>query len=380
LCRRARRRRPALAAHRRVAFNHPALLQVAAANAGALRELHACEQDEPRSGISVAETEALLLEAPLLEVLDTTLSYDITAADVGVLRAALRNAAPFGALRARRLHADLAVASAAEVVALAADVAAHAALRELTLEEAHLGAGGALDAVVDAALAGRLESVCFLTCGFPPASAPALARLLRSEALTTLEFSTMHFLDAPAAAVLAPALRGNATLTCLAVCNGSGVFDDADAAAALLGALTGHGSLRALLLCGNRVAAADQAAVGGALGALIAANAPALTQLEMSYCGLADVGLRPLFQALPRNTHLRALACMANDASAGFIADVALPAARACIANNGSLRRVDGAFGGGAAAHELHAELARRVAADAAAAAAAAQAAPGCAA
>jgi len=179
-------------------FEHAALLQVAAANAGALRELHVCEQHEPRSGISPAEAEALLLEAPLLEVLDTALSYDSTVADVGVLRAALRNAAPFGALRVRRLHADLAVASAAEVVALAADVAAHAALHELTVEEARLGAGGALDAVVDAALAGRLESVCFLTCGFPPppACAPSLARLLRSEALTTLEFSTMHFLDA----------------------------------------------------------------------------------------------------------------------------------------------------------------------------------------
>jgi hypothetical protein len=46
---------------------------------------------------------------------------------------------------------------------------------------------------------------------------------------------------------------------------------------------------------------------GAALGALVAANAPALTQLDVSESNLWDEGLRPLMRALRTNTHLRKL-------------------------------------------------------------------------
>jgi hypothetical protein len=348
-------------------FNHPALLQVAAANAGALRELRACEA-QPHSGFSLDEARALLRAAPLLEALGVNLGCNHTTVDAA--RAALRNEAPFGPLRVRTLRADLSAATPAAVAALAADAATHASLRGLTLSEAPLRSAAALDAVVDAALARRLERVSLYSCRLAPAAAPALARLLRSDALTELHCGgDQPFLDAPAVALLAPALRGNATLTSLTLCNAN-VFANARTGAALLGALTGHARLRVLRLGGNRVAPAHRAAAGGALGALLAANAAALTCLDVTLCVLGDVGLRPLLEALPRNAHLRELNCAHNGASADFAADVALPAVRA----NSSLRRTDTPFLGGAAdelERELARELARRVAADAAAAAAA---------
>jgi hypothetical protein len=135
-------------------------------------------------------------------------------------------------------------------------------------------------------------------------------------------------LDAPAAAVLAAALRANSTLTSLSL-NGAGVFQNAAAAAELLGALTGHASVQTFSLRDNRVADADQAAVGASLGALVAANTPALTQLHVRWCDLRDDGLRALFEALPHNTHLRELECSQNGMNEAFARDVLLPAVRA---------------------------------------------------
>jgi hypothetical protein len=85
----------------------------------------------------------------------------------------------------------------------------------VTLQDAPLHMPAVLDAVVDAALAGPLQRVALHSCGLSPASAPALARLLSCDALTFLDCSDHALLDAPAAAVLAAALRANATLTSL---------------------------------------------------------------------------------------------------------------------------------------------------------------------
>jgi hypothetical protein len=304
-----------------------ALLEVAATNAGALRELHASAA--PQSGFSVVEAEALCVAVPLLDVFATVLSC--YAADMQAVRRALRNEAPFGPLRVLHLDATLHRVDEADVVAFAADVAAHATLTGLSLLHTRLNTVAALDAVVDAALARRVQKVHFYYCDFSPASAPALARLLGSDALTSLANEGGDVVGALAARVLAAALRANATLTSLTLDN-AGVWHDPDAAAELLGALHGHTSLRVLDLGFNRVAA-DQAAL---LGALIAANAPALTELNVTMCWLGDDGLRPLFEALPHNTHLRALKCDGNQISDAFAADVLLPAVRA----NASLRKL----------------------------------------
>jgi hypothetical protein len=66
----------------------------------------------------------------------------------------------------------------------------------------------------------------------------------------------------------------------------------------------------------------------------VAANAHALTELDVAHNRLGDEGLRPLFEALPLNTHLRTLDVSWNDMNAAFAHDVLLPAVRA----NTSLR------------------------------------------
>ncbi len=70
----------------------------------------------------------------------------------------------------------------------------------------------------------------------------------------------------------------------------------------------------------------------------MAANAPALTELDVRSCELGDEGLRPLFDALPANTHLTSLDCRSNTLTEGFARDVLLPAVRA----NTSLRVFEG--------------------------------------
>jgi hypothetical protein len=318
-----------------VFVSHHALLRVVAANARALRELRIVCEDKA-SWLELDALRELLRAAPQLHVL--AVDAICTLEDVDAVCGALRNEAPFGPLRVKTLSALLEDADEAGVVAFAAAVGAHASLTGLELELAPLDTLAAADAVVDAVLARALQTVRFIECGFTPASAPALARLLGGGALTTLICEDVRALDVPAARVLAAALRANATLTSLTLGN-AGVFDDPAAAAVLLGALHGHASLRMLALFDNLLddEDGDAVAAGAALGALVAANAPSLTHLDVAFCDLGDDGMRPLLEALPQNTHLRSLECYGNGMSDAFARDVLLPAVRA----NASLRRLD---------------------------------------
>jgi hypothetical protein len=318
-----------------------ALLEVATANAAALRELRACHgvcndiQVNPAAATALllASAEALLRAAPQLRVLDA----DVRCNSVGAARRALRAEGLQAPLRIHALRVlEHAEAVEADVLALVEDMASHAWLQQLCLVRA-LPTLAALDAIVDAALTRRLTSLCFVNCGLNPASAPALARLLGGSALSELcawgAGDAAALLDAPAAALLAGALRANTTLTSLQL-EAVGLWRDMAAATTLLGALTAHPRLRALILRNNTEQEADRPAVGAALGALLAANAPALTELYVARCNLGDAGMAPLFEALPANTHLRTLKCGANDTTEAFAADVLLPAVRA----NASLR------------------------------------------
>ncbi len=59
-------------------------------------------------------------------------------------------------------------------------------------------------------------------------------------------------------------------------------------------------------------------AAGRALGALIAADTPALHELDAAGLMLEDIGMAPLLDALPRNNHLRVLNCELNRTSVAF--------------------------------------------------------------
>jgi hypothetical protein len=246
----------------------------------------------------------------------------------------------------------------------------------VTFEEVRLEADGALDALVGGMRSGDtgvVASVAFTRCALGRAPAPALARLLtgdgapkRLEVVSVAHVAGAHgqphvpvvapLGDDDDAAELGSALRANGTLTALTL---SGVLDfwrGGEVAAALIDALTGHASLHTLdvsrsgltraaeellpeLLAGAPPAAdADAAPVAAALGALLAADAPALTALDVSGSELGGAALRPLFAALrSENRHLRALSLRGCKLDAAFMRDVALPTVRA----NACLRRVD---------------------------------------
>ncbi len=268
-----------------------ALLRVARINSGALRELHMRTCKEVRAGRP--HHEPLLRAASRLRACYA--SQDTSA--LAVARAMLRGEPPFAALRLDSLHVgdNENNIEADAVLGLASDLSACTFIRELHLRAAALDVPAALDALVDAACACRLHTLRLDYCSLSAASAPALARLLGGGALAELEIYGLRFrdpldppllfLDAPATAVLADALRACSTLTALTLRHVDLWHDPG--ATAVLGALTGHASLRTLDLSHDHVHSdAAGAAVRAALDALVGANAPALTELDVSCCNV----------------------------------------------------------------------------------------------
>jgi hypothetical protein len=305
----------------------------------ALRELRMCgvrDLDYQRRPLGANALEALLRAAPRLAACEA----DVACRELALACRLLRNEGLFAPLRVHSFEFEHAgrERDEASVLALAGDLVCYAHLRRLQLVYAPLNTAAALDAVVDAALTRRLTSVLLKWCDVSPESAPALVRLVGGGALAELDICgnfNAPLLDMPAALALGNALRACSTLTAVLL-RWVGLWREPAAATALLGALTGHPSLRSLNIAGNGVDPAGLEEAGAALGALVVANAPALTELDVSHCGLDDAGLGPLFNALPANTHLRKLNCAHNDLSDAFVGDALLPAVRA----NASLREL----------------------------------------
>ena len=199
---------------------------------------------------------------------------------------------------------------------------------------ADLRAHGAMEVLADAVCARpRLTALEFVGCHFSPATAPALARMVQEGALTALGiYRQSLFFDRACALTVAAALRASRTLTSLDIQNIEALRPAVGAA--LLGALVGHRSLRTLNL--ECTVISSRVAAGAALAALVAADAPALTELSVSCCDLRESGLGPLLDALPHNRHLRVLDITSNCLSGDdrFIHKRLLPAVR----TNGSLR------------------------------------------
>ena len=158
---------------------------------------------------------------------------------------------------------------------------------------------------------------------------PLLARLIRGglehlEVFPDDDGSLDLFSDDADVADFAAACHASTTLQKL-VLNASRSFEaqsDADGAhcVALLAALTGHPTLRQLDLSYYQPHPAAAAHVGAALGALIAANAPALRELDLCGCALGDAGLSAVADALPRNTHLHLMDLAGNVPTVDFVA------------------------------------------------------------
>ena len=248
----------------------------------------------------------------------------------------LRNRPPFQTLRLLSLKLFFHL-PATHVLALAADLKAHPSLCELSLLDAPLDTFATLDAVVDAALTLRLNKLELVRCGISAASVVALPRLLQGAALRELviwaQQTVIVRFDVPAATLLADALRSNRTLVSLDLL-GIDLLRDTGAAELVFGALVGHASLACIKMWGRAVGGPS---VHPLLAELVAANSPQLCELNISQNALGDAGLGPLMDALPRNTHLRELACRSNEMSAAFAHDRLIPA----LAANTSLQTLD---------------------------------------
>jgi hypothetical protein len=317
-----------------------AVLAVAAANAATLRELRTAHNQE-YEWTEVPHLQALLAAAPTLQVVEADVLCDCATA-----RRLLRNEPPFGLLRLRGLFMEIVDEDeeADRTFPALAELVAH----PLTRLELSSGIDAPLTpdklgVVADAAHALRLSHLHFGDCVLSPAAAPALARMLCSAALTEFNISNEVYeadeamFDVPAAALLSNTLRANRTLRSFKLRDVL-LWDVVHAAVLLLGALTGHASIRTLELPYNRVTTDAAAVAGGfALGLLVAADAPALEELDLSECDLGDTGLGSLVDALPYNHHLRKLRIGGNRNSAAFAATRLLPAVRA----NTSLRYLE---------------------------------------
>ena len=323
----------------------PSLLAVVTANAGTLRELRTLScgaydwwegQGEVVRGVD--ELQALLPAAPALQLLEASVTCPFALAP-----RLLRREPPFGPLRLEHLEVDCMFAGR-DIVALAADLAKHTHPLDafcLTCSEDFLLRPDELDSVVTAALAIRLPRLNLYDCHLTPEAVPALCRLLSSTALTVLRIihlrSLSLLLDEASAVLLGEALRANRTLTSLSL---DDVLSYGRDTTVLLLSLVGHASIRTLTCRGEASGDPeigdeyDPVLIGMCLRALIAANAPALVDLDVSGNHLGDAGLGPLCDALPRNIHLRRLSLGANGMSAAFAAHRLLPAVRA----NHSLR------------------------------------------
>jgi hypothetical protein len=310
-------------------YTHEALLPVITSNAGALRELRdlSCRIDD--------HVKMFLDAAPQLVAYEAHVASDDGFSEA---RRMLRNEGAYGPLRLYRLcladenydYED------AEVLAFAAELAAHTSLQRVELVYVPFTAPGALDALVDAALTLQMSEVALYCCAIPMQAAPALTRLVTGGTrLAKLAIETHEkLLDTPTAAALGSALRASSTLkTVHLLCD---LWTEPAAAVALLGALLGHPSVEAVHLGYNHVDATRRAAAGAALAALVAANAPALRELIVHHCSLGDAGLGPVLDALTRNTHLRKLDVTDNQLTEAFARDRLLPAVHV----NVSLRRL----------------------------------------
>ena len=261
----------------------------------------------------------------------------------------LRNEPPFGQSRVRVVAVVPPIERAEVTPALRAAVAAHASLTRFVLFGAppyvrRWAEPEAADAVVDMALAKPLHMVGLVECDVFAHALPSIwLLLLEGEALHSLFLDVKIWetqLTLDSAALLAAALRAKTGLQTLSL-RLFNLYRYANVAAILLPALTNHPSLSKLHLWGIQPETANEQYIVALLAALISADAPALTEIDLSGGIALNHDTLPALQAALRcYTHLRTLniTIMCSDhATEALYRDVVAPAA---AASNGVLRVV----------------------------------------
>ena len=324
------------------------VIKVLEANTEKLRELHCSSAD-------LNYLPRILAAAPRLQVCRAMIHAN--GNEIGPV---LRNEAPFGAVRIEDLRLVPALPSGVGWPVLAQELASHASLKHLVLHHAPLNLPEVADAIVDAAIALRLESLSLDSVPLNAGAVLALTRLLRANVLTKLHLSTMattppDVLDNPhirllgGDALFLEALRGTTALSVLEL----RFYQTSNVeVSALLRCLTAHPTIKTLKLCGGFINE-QLPAVGALLCALVAADT--LDALDISFNYLGDEELGPLVNALPRLSRLSTLDIARNRLSYHFVLRLLLPAVRA----NASLRKLLWELPGERAAggREVHALL-----------------------
>jgi hypothetical protein len=293
--------------------------------------------------------EALLRALPALRALDTTLEVtlqdgqgiawrQLSGEDAHKARTPLRREGVFAPLRIRSLeimfHGN---EDDEDLCATVADIGVHGAwLRALKIFRAPLHEAATLDALLDVVVSSRIAHLTLHDCAVGRTSVLSLARALRaSDALIELYFDKPAHLDEHSPwhddswEAFGAALRAHAAFRELSLHglahNGQRGVDTGAGAARLLRALTGHASLRYVCMAGCK---GDAPGMADAIAALIAANTPALVDLDFSDSNLRDAGVTALAGALRRSTHLRHLRMTDNHVSLACTREVLMPALR----------------------------------------------------
>ena len=301
------------------------LLVVVAENAGTLRELKLVRTEGMFCLFSMdaATVAELLRAAPALRLFETSVHF-VDADSLPVLR----KEPPFGPL----LHLTHAFFNGSIAVGwpdVAQGLALHTTLETVVMSRPWPVHMAVSNAVVDALLSlQQLRSLAIFT----HIPAPALARILGCPALKSLVLWGDHspLLDSPASASLLcrSALRANTRIETLKL-NAVALWHNMPAATALMATLQTLQSLTHLEISSNAMQPELAAAAGSAVAALVA-QSPALKTLDVSFCDFGDVGLRPIFDALPQAHNLESLDCSGNQHSDAFAVEHMLPAVRAC--------------------------------------------------
>jgi hypothetical protein len=313
------------------ALTHGALLEVVAAHAATLRHLrcvfppHECHGHGYVSGSQMRHDHlaAIMSAAPQLQSADFT-AFAWRCMDALAL---LQRRGAYSRVRLHGLHM-MDSSMPAELVGAALEAVAcyEPPLPYLGLESVDFSTAAATEALERACA--RVSVLNIVECKWHSLGPAAVVRVIASCPASLTGVHIQHsgrrgppLLDAATAALLADALRANDSITALSLTSAK-LFQQPAVGLALLAALTGHPRVREINMEGNMMRdfneddedahESDRVLIGAALGALVAANAPALTFLDISYNRLGDAGLLPLFQALRANTNLRVLNCEWN--------------------------------------------------------------------
>ena len=318
------------------------LLEVVSAHAATLRHLRRVASFDERYDADFCSVEmpfeevrGLLCAAPCLQSAYLCVTAVLSAGEVLPLlqRNSRRNA--FAPLQLAGLNVAGSASTAAQAYAMFNAIAAYGSpLPYLEMDGVQLGSPEVLSSsLINACFAGRVSILQMAVChGLQRALAAApdaLARLISSPTLACFYLGQYAESEPPLLSMavmtdLAPALRANRTLTTVSLTSAKLFKEDTAVGVSLLGALTGHPTVCTIDLASNlfhstytyngdeTTRVAHRAALGGALGALVAAVSPALTHLVVRENHLGDAGMRPFFEALRGNTHLRELDCTGN--------------------------------------------------------------------